>query len=53
MYKDEYQGWMRQVLVKKVIKPGRIHTSNCRNVKSFGVVQGWVHMQFWLTVAQN
>jgi len=26
-------------LVKKVIKPGRIHTSNCRNVKSFGVVQ--------------
>ena len=33
--------------------PGRIHTSSCRNVKSFGVVQGWVHMQFWLTVARN
>ena len=33
--------------------PGRIHTSSCRNIKSFGVVQGWVHMQFWLTVARN
>ena len=33
--------------------PGRIHTSSCRNVKSFGVVQVGDKTQLWLTMARN
>ena len=31
----------------------RFCSSGRQNAKSFGMVRGWVHMQFWLTVARN